>query len=126
MNEEPLKFIPGDTEQVLGGIDGEPGTYEACIHVVGSEVWLKRICVYGYEREGAEGLRDRLLWALAQPTVPAQWQFKRREPDGYDADELPAYKEVWVNLDNGGEAARLKGEGYEIRALYAKQPLKEV
>ncbi len=89
---------------------------------MGEEVWLNRVIVYGYHQEGAEALRDRILWALEQPTVPAQWQCLSSYTD---ADGEPVGK-YWRNLDNGGEAATLKGKGYEVRSLYLKQPPKEV
>lgn len=122
MNQEKLKFIPGDTTQVLEGDGAAAGAFESVIHVVGEEVWLARITVHGYRQDDAEALRDRVLWALEQPTVPTQWQYL----SALDWDSTSGDKPVWVNLDNGGEAARVKGEGYEIRALYQKQPLKEV
>jgi hypothetical protein len=113
MNQETLKFINSGSTIHMGD------DYEAEIHVVGEEVWLGRIVVYGSTSQDAEGLRDRLLWALNQPTVPAQWQRKQYRNSNPEVD--PVFE--WINLDNGGEAARLKGEGYEIRALYAKVPL---
>lgn len=118
MNEEKLRFVAGGTIAIKA--PDLPDTHEAQIDVIGEEVWLARICVYGYSEENANGLRDRVLWGLAQPTVPAQWQFRSRF--NWDNDETGGQ---WVNLDNGGEAARLKGEGHEIRALYAKTPLPE-
>ena len=116
MNDEKLRFVSGKT--ILICVADAPDCYEATIHVIGEEVWLNRVCVYGVNEDDANGLRDRLLWALQQPTVPTLWQasYPGTAPDD---------QECWVNLDNGGEAARLKGEGYEIRALYQKQPLKE-
>jgi hypothetical protein len=129
MNEEKLRFVSGETnrlEEVVevidvsdeGSTDNLADLYAAGIHVIGEYVWPDRIVVHGESAEAAEGLRDRLLWALNQPTVPVKWQ-ARKTIDG--VEDIP-----WYDLDNGGEAARLKGEGYEIRALYAKQPLKEV
>lgn len=118
MNEETLRFVPGETITSFtlevdlnadGSADTAAPVFVSEIHVIGEEVWIGRVTACGYTTEAAEGLRDRLLWALQQPTVPTQWQAN--------------HNGAWHNLDNGGEAARLKGEGYEIRALYAKQPL---
>lgn len=118
MNQEMLKFIKGETAQALPAEGFEPsGDYEALIHIVGKEVWLGRIAIYGASPDDAEGLRDRVLWALDQPTVPAQWQA------AHDGCEIHPTVD-WFNIDNGGEAARLKGLGFRIRALYVKQPLK--
>jgi hypothetical protein len=119
MNTEKLRFVKGGTVARVTADD--PPSFEAQIDVIGEEVWLARICVYGYNPENAEGLRDRVLWGLEQPTVPAQWQYKSKLDWGPEGDP----DNVWIDLDNGGEAARLKGEGYEIRALYAKVPLPE-
>lgn len=118
MNQEKLKFIPGDVVMVPPA-DGDSPSWNAPITVVGQEVWLSRICVYGYNPDNAEALRARLLWALEQPTAPTQWQYK----SVFDWDGNGGH--VWVNLDNGGEAARVKGEGHEVRALYQKQPVRE-
>lgn len=125
MNDETLRFAPGETVEVppMEVVDVDDKGVSDClaplfiseIHVIGEEIWIGRVTAAGFTAEAAEALRDRLLWALQQPTVPAQWQ--RYSPGGTETDGQ------WVNLDNGGEAARLKGEGYEIRALYAKQPL---
>lgn len=109
MNQEKLKFIRTEPAAQAGD------DFVAEIHVVGEEVWLGRVCIFGSTAQDAEGLRERLLWALEQPTTPAQWQ--RYSPGGSETDG------EWINLDNGGEAARLKGQGYEIRALYLKQPI---
>lgn len=116
MNNEPLRFIPGPIARIVS--TEEADSYEAQIHVVGRDVWLARICVYGLNEDDANGLRERVLWGLQQQTVPTVWQWFG--PDGWTDINAGS------SLDNGGEAARLKGEGYEIRALYAKQPLKEV
>lgn len=117
MNEEKLRFVAGGTIMCEPRPDEAP-SWEAQIDVIGQEVWLARICVYGYSPENAESLRERVMWGLAQPTVPAQWQYLAP----LDWEAVSGVEPVWVNLDNGGEAARLKGEGYEIRALYQKQP----
>lgn len=115
MNQEKLKFIPGDTIQVMPSDGAGSGGFESQIHVVGEEVWLCRINVYGYRQDDAEALRDRILWALEQPTVPAQWQYQSKEDPRW-----------WENLKHGGEAAQMKGRGFEVRALYIKTPLPEV
>lgn len=127
MNDEKLRFVSGETtqiEEVVEVVDVTDEGTNGClanlfaseVHVIGEYVWPGRILVYGETLESAQSLRDRVLWALAQPTVPAQWQYK--QVSLYDSELF-----TWLNLDNGGEAARLKGEGYEIRALYAKKPL---
>lgn len=132
MNDEKLRFAPGDTTKSytlevetsdnLGAAEEVlTPMFVSEIHVIGEDVWIGRVTACGYTAEAAEALRDRLLWALNQPTVPAQFQYY--EPEGQDGTWQAA---GWLNLDNGGEAARLKGEGYEIRALYQKQPLNEV
>lgn len=119
MSEEKLKFIPGDTIQVMPGDGAEPGGFESQIHVVGEEVWLCRIHVHGYRQDDTEALRNRILWALNQPIEPAQWQW-------FAEPLVPEAKGIWLNLDNGGEAAKKKGEGYEVRSLYAKPTPQEV
>lgn len=110
MNQEILKFIPAETGMTYP-VDEAHAV--SSIHVVGAEVWLARICVYGYRPDDAEALRDRVLWALRVPTVPELWQWQ---------DEAGN----WHNLAHGGEAALKKGQGLEIRALYLKPPLEEV
>lgn len=122
MNQEKLKFIPGDTIQVMPGDGVESGGFESQIHVVGEEVWLCRIHVHGYRQDDTEALRNRILWALNQPTEPAQWQYLEAYKD-YDGEVTGHY---WRNLDNGGEAATKKGQGYEVRSLYAKPTPQEV
>lgn len=128
MNEETLRFVPGETITSFtlevdlnadGSADTAAPVFVSEIHVIGEEVWIGRVTACGYTAEAAEALRDRLLWALQQPTVPAQWQRKQFRNSDQEID--PVFE--WINLDNGGEAARLKGEGVEIRALYVKQPL---
>lgn len=120
MNQEKLRFVPAGTIAIKS--PDLPDTYEAQIDVIGEEVWLARICVYGYSEENANGLRDRVLWGLAQPTVPTLWQYK----SSFDWDTEGGDQRPWIDLDGGHEAARAKAEGHEIRALYAKQPLDEV
>jgi hypothetical protein len=126
MNTEKLRFVPGDTAEVApsehididdkGEVVYTDRTFMSEIHVMGEEVWMGRVAVVGRTYGDAEGLRDRLLWALDQPTVPAQWQYK---PDWNVEPAVGA----WVNLDHGGEACNMKAKGFETRALYVKQPL---
>lgn len=131
MNNEKLKFVAGETTEappmdvIEAGddvvSDSLARTFVSEIHVIGEDIWIGRITTCGYTSEDAEALRDRLLWALNQPIVPAQWQYLSKLD--WESDEADGTKSTWINLDNGGEAARLKGEGYEIRALYTKQPI---
>lgn len=130
MNDEKLRFVPGETTEVapMEVAEVSEGGADVCLarlfvselHVISDSIWLGRVTACGYTAEAAEALRDRLLWALQQPTVPAQWQVEElvHEPD------YPG-QAVWRNIDNGGEAARLKGKGFAVRALYQKQPLVE-
>lgn len=116
MNQEKLKFIAeGD-----GYESGDCGMFAADITVVGELIWYGRIQTYGGTPADAEQLRARLLWALEQPTVPTLWQgaYLVSEPEFTGQIE-------WRNLEHGGEAAREKGKGFEVRALYTKNPLPE-
>lgn len=112
MNTERLKFInPGDA---ICESKGKRSAWRAEIHVVGFEVWLSRIQVYGATKEDAEALRERLLFALSiNQDKPDLFQYKSK------------HGEMWHNCD-GGEAAKAQGEGYEIRALFLRaRPPKE-
>jgi hypothetical protein len=128
MNTEKLRFVAGDTAEVercehididdSGEVVYTDKTFMSEIHVMGEEIWMGRVAVVGRTYDDAEGLRDRLLWALDQPTVPAQWQASAAPFSMAPDEEID-----WTNIDNGGEAARLKGKGYRVRALYTKQPV---
>lgn len=111
MNTEKLRFTLGDPPALQ-----EPGDEYFCaqIHVIGNEVWLGRIAVYGLTVEDAEAMRARLLWSLQAPEAPDLWQYKSK------------HGELWHNCGDVGDAVKAKAEGYEIRALCIRRPLTEV
>lgn len=110
MNTEKLRFTTGDPPEVVEG----DTCYLAQIHVIGSEVWLGRIAVYGETAEAAEAMRKRLLWALKYPETADLWQYKSKKG------------EVWHNCEHVGEAVKAKAEGHETRALTVRRQLREV
>lgn len=110
MNTEKLRFTTGDPPEIQAG----DNFWLAQIHVIGDEVWLGRIAVYGLDAEGAEALRERVLWALKYPETADVWQYKSKKGD------------VWHNCESVVEAVKAKAEGYETRALTVRRQLREV
>jgi len=109
MNTEKLRFVAGETTVP----EGEQ-FFCSQIHVMSDQVWLSRIVAYGDTAEDAKGLRDRLMWALQAETAPTLWQYESKCRAGF-----------WYDLADVGEAVRAKAEGYNIRSLFAKNPLPE-
>ena len=110
MNTEKLRFTNGDPPEIAEG----DYCYLAQIHVIGNEVWLGRIAVYGLTAEDAEAMRERLLWALKAPEEPDLWQYKSKKGD------------LWHNCGDVTDAVKAKAEGYETRALTVRRQLREV